>query len=526
MFNPDLFNPDPAKVPFSRYGSYMAISGKPHNADDTSLYLKNIRGVKEGKYQFRFCFDGDYTVEFKPWRLSVRTRNGELHAYFRGSNELVLYGNMKNFRMEYVNSGNDGYLIGVKKGRSLRAVDRSSKSFGFVYAHEGSVELKSRWGVKPPPGERLFCAEAFFDVTGSENGFTLLYRVEEIEELWNQAEIINPEFDIELIKTEFKKWESAFPVYDDRYQEISQIMIYILWSSAVFKKGWLTRDAVYMSKGVMTGVWSWDNCFNAMALAPYHYQTGMDQILVMLENQIENGKLPDRLDDRDLQAIYTKPPVYGWSIMHILDAGAVIDQKTLKFLRDCMVKMLSWWERLRDDDHDGICQYNHGNECGWDNSTAFDMGVPVESPDLPALMLLQMKAIVRISRLINDDAAAAEYENRYNKLNKIFLEHCFDKNDLPVPVLVQTGEKIKCLSLLPYVSIILGKLLPQNIFEKMKTIIEDKNLFFAPYGLASEAVSSKKFARTNAYWRGPAWGPMAYQIADGLRQGVADGLAR
>ena len=43
---------------------------------------------------------------------------------------------------------------------------------------------------------------------------------------------------------------------------------YTLWSATVAPEGMITRESVLMSKHWMDKVWSWDHCFNALALAP------------------------------------------------------------------------------------------------------------------------------------------------------------------------------------------------------------------------------------------------------------------
>ena len=42
--------------------------------------------------------------------------------------------------------------------------------------------------------------------------------------------------------------------------------------------------------------------------------------------------------------------------------------------------------------------YNHGNDSGWDNSTIFSKGAPVESPDLSAFLIIQMEALANMAR--------------------------------------------------------------------------------------------------------------------------------
>ena len=47
----------------------------------------------------------------------------------------------------------------------------------------------------------------------------------------------------------------------------AELAAYVLWSATVRPAGFLTDPAVLMSKHWMDKVWSWDHCFNALALA-------------------------------------------------------------------------------------------------------------------------------------------------------------------------------------------------------------------------------------------------------------------
>ena len=66
---------------------------------------------------------------------------------------------------------------------------------------------------------------------------------------------------------------------------------YVLWSATVRPLGFVTRETVLMSKHWMDKVWSWDHCFNALALAPSHPELAIDQFLVVFDHQVATGAL-------------------------------------------------------------------------------------------------------------------------------------------------------------------------------------------------------------------------------------------
>ena len=67
---------------------------------------------------------------------------------------------------------------------------------------------------------------------------------------------------------------------------------YVLWSATVAPAGFVTREAVLMSKHWMDSVWSWDHCFNALALSSLP-DLALDQFLLPFDHQDETGALPD-----------------------------------------------------------------------------------------------------------------------------------------------------------------------------------------------------------------------------------------
>jgi len=517
-----MFPVNISKIPFSRYGSYLSVSGDPRNPDDKSLYINNLHGEIDMRKIFKIELKSEYQIDFKPWLLTIYTKDGDINIYMRGSEEIVLFGDCKRFCLSYSNAGKTGYIFPILAGKAYRIVDRRSRFFGQLQIIKGEAELNTEWRPMQSSRSRLICQYADVNIK-TDNQFLVWYRIEELESKVEENLNIETAREIEQIKKEYKDWVSVFPAYIDKYNDSAKLAKYILWSSVVKAKGYVTRNGILMSKNWMCSIWSWDNCFNAMALAPYHPKLAFDQLLLIMDNQCENGKLPDRVNDRDRQAIYTKPPVYGWAFKRMLERGFNADTDTLLYFRDKLIKALDWWFTYRDDDKDGICQYNHGNESGWDNSTAFDYGVPIESPDLTALILLNLKMISFLSKKLDDAQMSQKYDELYKNLSEKFYKHFF-VNGLPQVVFNHSHEQIVNGSALKYISIILGEYLEPDIFNQLAYKIE--NEFLAPYGVTTEALKSPKFRDGNSYWRGPAWAPQNYQIADGLRRGGNKKLAK
>jgi hypothetical protein len=72
----------------------------------------------------------------------------------------------------------------------------------------------------------------------------------------------------------------------------AELAAYVVWSATVAAKGLVTRPGVLMSKHWMDKVWSWDHCFNALALAEGSPELARDQFHLPFDHQDASGALP------------------------------------------------------------------------------------------------------------------------------------------------------------------------------------------------------------------------------------------
>ena len=72
-----------------------------------------------------------------------------------------------------------------------------------------------------------------------------------------------------------------------------RLAAYVLWSATV-AGGFLQPPSVLMSKHWMDKVWSWDHCFNALALAAGEPELALDQFLTPFDHQDAAARCPTR----------------------------------------------------------------------------------------------------------------------------------------------------------------------------------------------------------------------------------------
>jgi len=206
----------------------------------------------------------------------------------------------------------------------------------------------------------------------------------------------------------------------------------------------------------------------------------------------------------------------------------VVDHFQLEIIYHQLVKQTQWWFGERDDDKDGICQYNINNESGHDNSTVFDDGLPVESPDLTSFLILQLHCLHRVAGILGKEMETREWELAYLKLLASFLEHSW-KSEQFVSLHPHSHKVIPTESLINLMPLVLGNLLPEEQHQKLIDKLTAEGGYLNQFGIVTESMKSKCYNRTNeiwesthepgtAYWRGPVWAPVTYLVVDGLKQ--------
>lgn len=509
------------KVPFSRYGSYLAFSQKDgcRNIDMRILYggkwndpytLFRLFPVKEGKVL-------SFEVEASPWLLVMKTTEGNIEIYVKGSEGAVIRGNGVSLLLEPADERMVQETVAYDS-ISLNFHYKNIDTWCYMQTIAGSIAKEEATEV-----ERIL-------IQPQGQTFTL-YLETSLEQKAFAAPTLDMKSDIRQTKTEYTEWAQAFGEWPQKYAASAEIALYLLWSSVVAPKGYITRNALLMSKSRMHYIWSWDHCFNALALIDYHPGLAWDQLMVLLDNQMENGALPDRIGAKNSYKGSTKPPIHGWCAQKILDTGFEPEKMELEACYKKLTQWTEWWFRERDDDKDGICQYNKGVESGWDNGSTFDEALPVESPDLSAFLLLQMSFLENLAEKLGKNEEAKEWRVRYHQLMDAFLNQLWTDDGF-VTVYGPEHRVVNSQSFLNHIPIVLGEQLPKQYFDKLVKMIEREGHFLTPKGIATESLESGKYKKTtqdwkgSVYWRGCIWAPVIYLVADGLRRGGAMELVK
>ena len=202
---------------------------------------------------------------------------------------------------------------------------------------------------------------------------------------------------------------------------------YVLWSATVAPAGFLHRPSVLMSKHWMDKVWSWDHCFNAIALAAGRPDLAMDQYRVVFDHQDQSGALPDSIAHSEVLYNFVKPPIHGWAlqrIRHRLRDDLTIDEVAVVYQQ--LSSWTSFWLTTRRAPGRTLAYYQHGNDSGWDNSTAFDDHRVAETADLAVFLSLQMIELADLAGEIGQPDAAAEWARQAQEMQAAMIAELWD----------------------------------------------------------------------------------------------------
>lgn len=497
---------DLSKVPFSRYGSYMSLSTSDRDSNGKEeIHLYELSGKNV------FSFNGvlkiepakgqevipvDYTAT--PLIVNGKTKAGTIKFYYETPEILHILSDGPAIIM----SGN----LNTNNTLPVPGFDRTWKL------------RDSRFTVTIKSGQGKF----------NESGQAGFFRIEPVD---GKLDIVIDQYNsdwlpktyrksfqesISELTAEIQKWDEETPSVPPAYRNARNLASYVNWSSMIKPQGNITRYGMVMSKNWMYNIWSWDNCFNAISLGYHQPNASWDQIMVLFDHQDNTGAIPDYINAHHMVWEFRKPPIHGWTLAKLMKQYQLNDTQ----LNDIYKKLTLWtnyWFDYRDGDHNGLPEYYHGNDSGWDNSTSFDTGFPAEGADLAALLIEQMDVLSEVAMKIQKPDEAKKWKQRADAtLGKMIAE--LWNGDKFVSRNAVTGQiNTESQSLMSYLPILLGERLPEKIRKKMISDLKRPDYLVTTYGLATESPQSKLYV-PDGYWRGPIWAPTTLMVIDGLQR--------
>ncbi len=296
---------------------------------------------------------------------------------------------------------------------------------------------------------------------------------------------------------------------------------YVLWSATVGPAGFLRRPAVLMSKHWMDKVWSWDHCFNAVALAGGRPELALEQFLTPFDHQDPAGALPDSIAHSEVLYNFVKPPIHGWALQQLRDRLA--DDLGIPVLTDIYAKLSAWtrfWLTSRRVRGDLLPYYQHGNDSGWDNATVFDAARVLQTPDLAAFLLQQLGVLAELATELGLANDHHEWSGQADAIRSELFDRLWDGHRFSARN-PRTGKAVRSDSLLMLLPIVLGDRLPDEVAAMLADRIQAQ---LTEWGVATEPTDSPHY-EADGYWRGPIWAPSTVLVENGLRRAGYSSLA-
>lgn len=502
------------QVAFSSFGSFLAITEgklKDRNGSDSILYIRDLSGGDEdpGYICALEMFDTEcnqVAYEYAANETELIISNDgkdQLQICFSEDGSLHFNGRCTNFGLRFILSSYDHINVLTDSLTELHSYTHHMKMM--LYLNEGMVEHRLTWDkVQTSQGLLIFSGEAI-DLHISR------YRA-----TYDGSMGIRPYIeDLEFSKGRYADWKSKMPsMAHSEYSYARDLAHYITYSCVTPVEGLLTSHAMYMSNNWMTNFWSWDNCFNAIALAKGQPELAFEQLMLFSAHQDDSGVLPDFMNNLYVSYDCTKPPVYGWAYLLMMKQHTYFHERAqLERIYPVFKGLEKYWTDNRVSREFPLPYYNHGNDSGWDNATVFSLGCPVSSPDLPCYLVLLYDALIAVSELLGAGDEKRWLEKKQFMLTAL-IENLYNGERFFSHVHGLPGHQVGTDSLINLMPIVVADNLPKDIVENLVGRLKTKK-FLTSHGLATEAVDSPYYEE-DGYWRGPIWAPVMLLVIDGL----------
>ena len=508
-------------VPFSYAGSYLALSYPQDEAVgyENDLTIRILYGLFTDQANFPiYLLDGQERRtegEIIATETELTLKNGErrLQVCFQNAKTLIIRSNTRAVITKRRLSTGERIMVHDHGHLEIASFEESL----IFETTRGMIKNDADWNA-----EGVSCTNLKAVFIPDEDG------VFECQMTLCGLSYIKPEpceygQALERVQKEYDDFRALFKTKRSDYQASMEEAAYISWHSIINPEGYVKYPVMLMTKNKMNQVWTWDYAINALAMVDKDPQLAYEQFLAVAACQDETGVYADCFQAKTMIKGFVKPPIQGFVLKRMFEIHKP-SKTVMEQLYQTTVSFTNWWFQYRGR-HDGIPEYHHGNDSGWDNSTVFGEGLPVKAPDLCAWLVEQMDFLANTAEELGKAQESKKWREQSDALLSKMIDY-FVRDDQFVAYKEPEHRVVKCDSLLLYIPLILGKKLPSKVRGKMLEKLLEPGRFLTEYGIASEPLDSERFVE-DGYWRGAVWPPTAYIMTELLmRNGKTDEAIR
>lgn len=284
---------------------------------------------------------------------------------------------------------------------------------------------------------------------------------------------------------------------------------------------WSPYRCLTPAMGHFNGIWNWDSAFHAVGVSRFDTTLAKESILGFLQFQLENGLLPDVIqEDGLIENTYSKPPLFAWATEIVYKRD-----KNLSFLKEVYPKLVANEKYLvKNRQYEGLFYYDADDkdsdmylthvkwESGWDNSPRWDNGITEYwAIDLNCFMVMTYRSLSTIATELKLSTDSKKWKEKEQILTNLINEKMWDKNKNYYADTNRFSREVSTAlspaSFMPlYINIatqsqaeFMNKIAIERFEGKMPTVPFDDPAY------------------SNDYWRGPTWLNVAYFATKGLK---------
>ena len=342
---------------------------------------------------------------------------------------------------------------------------------------------------------------------------------------WRDKEYMPFDECVKKSEDDFNEFCKSYPEVPEKYQDMALAAKWTIWNHIVRPEGRLKTPVVYASRDSFAKAFSWHQSFQAMA-ACKNIKQAWGLLLNMFEYQDEAGQIPNFIGDIGADYMYVRPPVQGYALNYLLsncDTSA-LKKEDYAELYGRLSKFAQWFYDMRDHAKTGIPQYYHPGESGYNDSTLFREGTPLQSGDLLAHLVLLTEACSKLAQKAGMEDGGEKWKKESERLLDILVKDFWDGRQF-ISRLAETGEQVQTECVATLQPIMLGHRLPKEIVEAVAARLGSEEEFMTAGGIASERLGSPDFKIKGAFMRGGIVGVVQQFLAIGLKDAGKDVLA-